>query len=228
VLFPLYVESRATRLDQHHKRQEEYETVIRTSAIQGPTRAVFAVSAAVVILSVCLVSPAEAASKAFTKTDSYCQDKDASGNPVNPCAALVYANGGAYQVKSTVVEARDNSYDTNPACNNVSLYSNNSLNLGDYGVFIVPAPCSYKLTIDINGGDNKGNQVYITPGCQLVLESKGTSLNDNKPHKKSIDWTDGAKTKLAAQGITVSNNDVSDVYWHKAQGQGNKHACKMD
>lgn len=205
--------------------------MIRTTAIPSLTRAVFAAGAVVAIsatLSVDLVSPAEAANKAFTKTDSYCQEKDASGNPVNSCAALVYANGGAYQVKGTTVEVRDNPYDTNPACNNVNLHSSNSLNVGDYGVFIVPAPCRYKLTIDINGGDYKGNQVYITPGCQLVLESKGTSLNDNKPHKKSIDWTDGAKTRLAAQGITVSNDDVSDVYWHNAQGQGNKHACKMD
>lgn len=205
--------------------------MIGTSAIQCLTGTVFTVSTAVLIsagLSVGLVSPAEAANKAFTKTDSYCQEKDSNGNPVNACAALVYANGGAYQVKTTKVEVRDNSYDPNPACKNVNLYSNSSLNAGDYGVFIVPAPCRYKVTIDINGGDNKGNHVYITPGCELVLESKGTSLNDNKPHKKSIEWTDAAKATLDDKGITVSNDDVSDVYWHKAQGQSTKHACQMD
>jgi hypothetical protein len=201
--------------------------VITNTKIQMPVGALFAVSAAVVI-SAGLATPAEAANKAFTKTHSYCQEKDENGNPVNPCAPLVYANGGTYQVKTTTVEERDNTYDTNPACNNVSLYSNNSLNTGDYGVFVVPAPCHYKLTIDINGGDSKGNQVYMTPGCELVLESKGTSLNDNKPHKKSIKWADAARTSLAAKGITVSNDDVSDVYWHQAQGQNSKHACKMD
>jgi hypothetical protein len=201
--------------------------MIRTSAIRNLTRTVFAVSAASVIAAG-LVAPAEAANKAFTKTHSYCQEKDSNGNPVNPCAALVYANGGAYQVKTTTVEVQDNPYDTSPACNSVDMYSNNSLNTGDYGVFIVPAPCRYKLTIDINGGDDKGNHVYITPGCQLVLESKGTSLNDNKPHKKSIGWTDAAKTTLGDKGITVSNDDVSDVYWHQAQAQNSKHACQMD
>lgn len=196
-------------------------------AIRSLARGALAIGAAVV-LSASVATPAMAANKAFQKTNSYCADKDDNGNPKNPCAALVYGNGGAYQVKTTKVEVRDNPYDTNPACNNVNMYSNNSLNSGDYGVFIVPAPCRYKLTIDINGGDNKGNHVYITPGCELVLESKGTSLNNNKPKKKSIKWTDAAKAALSDQGVTVSNSDVSDVYWHNAQGQNTKHACKMD
>ncbi len=200
--------------------------MVRTTAIHGLARTLV-VTGTVTVLLAGLVAPAEAATRRFKKTDSYCKQTDSNGNP-NPCAALVYGNGGAYQVKSTTVEVRDNPYDTNPACNGVNMYSNNSLNTGDYGVFVVPAPCRYKLTIDINGGDNKGNHVYITPGCQLVLESKGTSLNDNKPKKKSIEWTDTAKSSLGKKGISVSNDDVSDVYWHQAQGQNAKHACKMD
>lgn len=188
-----------------------------------------AITLSVVALASAAVSTsALAKSKAFTKTNSYCADNDGDGNPDNPCAALVYANGGAYQVKTTKVEMRDNDYDSNPACDGVSMASNNSLNAGDYGVFIVPAPCRYRLSIDINGGSNKSTHPFVTPGCELVTESKGTSLNDNKPKKKSIQWTDAAKDELAAKGITVSNSDVSDVYWHQAQGQNEKHACKID
>ena len=181
-----------------------------------------------VAASAAVSTNAFAKTKAFTKTNSYCADNNGDGAPDNPCAALVYANGGAYQVKTTKVEMRDNDYDNNPACNGVSMASNNSLNTGDYGVFIVPAPCRYKVTIDINGGSTKGTHPFVTPGCELVLESKGTSLNDNKPKKKKIVWTDAAKDELAAQGITVSDSDVSDVYWHQAQKQNEKHACKID
>jgi hypothetical protein len=200
--------------------------VNRITTIQRMTRTLAAAGTAVAIAFV-VASPAQAATQAFKKTNSYCNETNAKGDP-NPCAALVYGNGGGYQVKTTKVEVRDNPYDTNPACNDVTMYSNNSLNAGDYGVFVVPAPCRYKVTIDINGGDNKGNHVYITPGCQLVLESKGTSLNDNKPKKKSIKWTDEGKKALADQGYTVTNDDVSDKYWHLAQDSSEKHACKMD
>ncbi len=197
-------------------------TAKRNFVTAGVALAVLASASAVVSTS------AFAKTKAFTKTNSYCADNNGDGAPDNPCAALVYANGGSYQVKTTKVEMRDNDYDSDPACNGVDMSSNNSLNEGDYGVFIVPAPCRYKVTIDINGGSTKSTHPFVTPGCELVLESKGTSLNDNKPKKKTIEWTDAAKDELADKGITVSNSDVSDEYWHQAQGQNEKHACKID
>ena len=103
----------------------------------------------------------------------------------------------------------------------------NDLMVGQYGVFVVPAPCEYKVTIKIFGGDTKSNKVFLTPGCAISLESKGTTTENNKPHLHSVRWSDEAKDAYSDKGITVSNSDVSDEYYHRARGSNAKHYCNI-
>ena len=168
-----------------------------------------------------------AATKKFTKTAAYCEGTQPNGNP-NPCGGLGYVNAGGYTVTCTKVESTENPYDNNQACDGISFKMDNNLDIGHYGEYVLPAPCRYSFTMQIDGGDQKGKHLYLTPGCAFAIESKGTTNNDNKPRKRSIKWSDKAKESFAAQGITVTNDDVSDVYWHMAQGQQEKHLCQGD
>ena len=174
--------------------------------------------------------PAEAASKRYTVTAEYCEGKTPAGDP-NPCGALVYADATSnYYVTKVKVEARGTQdWDQNDACAGYSQEQGMDLRVTEYGVWVLPAPCSYKLTIDIGGGDKKSQHVFLTPGCELVLESKGTTLNDNKPKIKQVEWTDQATSQMAKKGITVDKSNVSDQYYHAAIGQaGIVHYCNKD
>jgi hypothetical protein len=184
-------------------------------------------------LSLTVPTDAQAATKRYTNEADYCKGKQENGDP-NPCAALVYADATTnYYVNKIDVEARgeDNQkWDKNPNCLGFTDGNTMDIRANEYGVFIVPAPCSYKLTIHIGGGDTKGQQVFLSPGCELVLESKGTTLNDNNPKVKKVEWTDDAKKLYAAKTppITVSKSDVSDGMFHQAMGGTAKHYCNQD
>lgn len=180
-----------------------------------------------------LPASAEAATKRYTNEADYCQGKQDNGDP-NPCAALVYADATTnYYVNKVTVQARgeDNQkWDKNPNCLGYSSENSMDIRADEYGVFILPAPCSYKLTIHIGGGDSKSQDVFLSPGCELVLESKGTTLNDNTPKVKKVEWTDDAKKLYAAKTppITVSKSDVSDHLFHQALGGSARHYCNKD
>jgi hypothetical protein len=184
-------------------------------------------------LSMTVATDAQAATKRYTNEADYCKGKQENGDP-NPCAALVYADATTnYYVNKVQVEARgaDNQqWDKNPNCLGYSDENIMDIRANEYGVFILPAPCSYKLTIEIGAGDTKGQHIFLTPGCQLVLESKGTTLNDNKPKVSKVEWTDNAKKHYASRTppITVSKSDVSDGMFHAAMGGSAKHYCNTD
>lgn len=182
-----------------------------------------------VALTCMLPGTADAKSKRYTVTADYCKGTQPNGDP-NPCGALVYAEGTTnYYVDKVKVEARGTqSWDDNPNCAGYSGEEGMDLRASEYGVWILPAPCSYKLTIDIGGGDSKGQHVFLSPGCELVLESTGTTLNDNKPKVDKVAWTDEAKDTYARKGITVDKSNVSDQYFHAALGQNLRHYCNKD
>ncbi len=177
-----------------------------------------------------VAGPAEAKSKRFTDTATYCQAKQPNGM-ANPCGALVYANATSnYYVNKVKLKARGTqTWDKNSACADLKMEDTIDLRVSEYGVFIVPAPCSYELTIQIGGGDSRSQDVFMTPGCQLVLESKGTTLNNNKPKVSKVVWTDEGKAAQKAMGNTVDKYNVTDESWHTAVGQaGVKHYCNKD
>jgi hypothetical protein len=188
---------------------------------------------AAIPVSIALPAGAQAATKRYTNEADYCKGKQENGDP-NPCAALVYVDATTnYYVNKVSVQARaeDNqNWDKNSNCLGYSTDNTMDIRADEYGVFILPAPCSYKLTIHIGGGDSKSQHVFLSPGCELVLESKGTTLNDNTPKVKKVEWTDEAKKLYASKTppITVSKSDVSDGMFHHAMGGSAKHYCNKD
>jgi hypothetical protein len=191
---------------------------------------VAAVALGILALGVALHPAPAAASptKNFEKDFSpYCTDKDADGYLKNPCAGVAYGNGGGYTVSKVTLESRSNTVDKNPACVDLKLTGKADLKINQYGVFVVPAPCNYKLTIYIAGGNTKGNHVYLTPGCAMALESKGTTQNNNNPDLKSVNWSDDAKKKFKDKEIDYSGDSVDDALWHQAQGSNEKHYCNL-
>lgn len=161
----------------------------------------------------------------WEETHKYCEKKPDGTR--NPCGAIGLGNGGGYNVARVEVESRDNEWDDYPQCSGVSMSDANDLSLNQYGVFIVPAPCAYKVTIKIAAGDTKSNKVLLTPGCALGLKADGTTTQNNKPRLHSVKWTDEAKAQYAKKGVTVSNDDVSDLYFHAATGSSAKHYCNL-
>lgn len=189
--------------------------------LQGLT----ATTAAVVLaLGLTHTIPAEAKSKRYTVEAEYCKGVQKDGSP-NPCAALVYGVGTSnYYVTKVNVEAKGTQqWDTNTNCENYTVEQDMDLRVTEYGVFVVPAPCSYKLTIKIGGGDSKGQSVFMSPGCELVLISTGTSLNNNKPKIDKVKWTDKAKKMMPTDGLSVS-----DSLFHQKLGQSKVHYCNKD
>lgn len=172
-----------------------------------------------------------AKSKRYTNTDEYCEG-ETNGKP-NPCGALVIADATTnYYINKVDVNARGTqSWDNNSNCTGVTSSNTMDLRASEYGVFILPAPCSYKLEIHIGGGDTKHQDVFLTPGCEIVLQAKGTTLSDNKPKVDKIVWTDEAKEALG-----VTNSDpVDDRRYHQAlaaagvpEQAGVVHYCNKD
>lgn len=203
-------------------------SVTRTKGLNSTLAAMITL---VAIAAMTATTPVLAKSKRYTVTADYCKETQPDGSP-NPCAALVYGVGSVgYYVTKVTVNARgdDNQIsDFNTHCEGWKVEQDMDLRTSEYGVWIVPAPCSYKLEMKIGGGDEKGQHVFLSPGCELALESGGTTLNDNKPKLKKVVWTDDAKTEMAAKGITVDNSDVSDQYYQAALGQNVKHYCNKD
>ncbi len=195
--------------------------------------AIFPVIVALLALSVATSWPthAQAQTKRYTDEAEYCKGTLPNGDP-NPCAALVYADGTTnYYVNSVTVEARgqaNQQWDVNQNCLNFKTNNTMDIRAAEYGVFVLPAPCSYKLTIKIGAGDTKSQHVFLSPGCELVLESTGTTLNDNTPKVDKVVWTDQASQALQAKGITVSKADVSDRYYHAARQEQKVHYCNKD
>src|SRR5690606_30147613 len=113
------------------------------------------------------VVPASAASgtEVWREVNSYCKEKPDGSH--NPCGAVAYGNGGGYAVAKVTVESRDNDWDSYPQCKDVSMSNSNDLTAGQYGVFVLPAPCEYKVTIKILAGDTKSNKLFLTPGCAI-------------------------------------------------------------
>ena len=140
-------------------------------------------------------------------------------------------NGGAYIVWRVEVEALGQDkqkWDKNPACENLHLWDRTHLYETQYGVFHVPAPCSYRLTIHIEAGATTSNHVFVSPGCAITYKSGGTSYDHDTPRVKAVKWADGAKEKIIDKGYDPATLPVSDMSFHKTLGESVIHYCNKD
>lgn len=133
-------------------------------------------------------------------TFEYCYDADAL------CGVVVYVNEGAYVVSSVHLSAKDaddepDGATINPACDGISKNMSDDLDVDQSVSFTAPASCGYKIKIEIEAGNGKDKNVYLTPGCIAEMSTDGTTLNN--------DWSK-VKTSTMSDSVTV-NDDGTPV-----------------
>lgn len=116
---------------------------------------------------------AHAASEVERYTHSSCDDEGAS------CGVIVMGNGGGYILEWVEVKAHTAQPSNAPSgCSNVGKKIGEDVDLNQYVTFIVPASCSYKLKLKIKSANQKDKNIYLTPGCQVIAEVKGTATDN--------------------------------------------------
>ena len=132
-----------------------------------------------------------------------CVVSDSNPNPA--CGAIVYANGGAYIVNPVRIKAKTDQPSgptINGACLGVDYKYTKDILVGQYVTFVVPADCAFRLAIVIVAGTKKDKNLFLVPGCQIVAETVGTTLN-NKWKNLQVDWTKKAKENAKEKGVTL-------------------------
>jgi hypothetical protein len=187
---------------------------------------------------------------ALCPNDSFCPDGTTTCSPAGgtpdecsgigdgtcsgpSCGGIVYGNSGAYVVGKVEVTALGQDkqlWDNNPNCEDLHLANGTDLAVGEFGVFEVPAPCSYRLTIHIAAGSTTNKHVFVTPGCQILLISKGSTYNGNQPKFDSAKWAKAAADQLREKWphIKPSRIPVTDKKWHEKLNETEKHYCNKD
>lgn len=156
------------------------------------------------------VSPvANASSEAARYTHPDCKGENVA------CGVIVMGNAGAFVVDWVSVNARDSQPDqnnTHPSCANAGHKFDRNLEVSEYDTFILPASCAYKLKIKILSANNKDQNLFLTPGCQIVTTVKGTTssnswkgnkvtaLNDQVPVNKDKAPVNASGYKCGKQG----------------------------
>jgi len=160
---------------------------------------------AVTLAAVCATAPlvsqnALAAKQRNSYTDPACSSADAV------CGAIIYGNAGGYTVDSVHVQAKGtqpSGVQVHPQCAGVDTAFKDSLNVGQYDLFILPANCAYHLKIKIVAGNKKDRNLFLTPGCQIETKTDGTTTI-NEWHM-NVKWTD--KAKQQGMSGTVQDKD---------------------
>jgi len=145
---------------------------------------------------------ASAATERNTYTADYCNDDGAK------CGAIIYGVAGGYAVKKVRVHARSEQPSgvmTNPKCAGFDEKFTDSLNINQYDLFVVPAPCAYDIEIQIAGGKSKSRNQYLTVGCQIETKTDGTTLQ-NEWHQSSS-WTKKALDAKLPEQMGLTKND---------------------
>jgi len=157
------------------------------------------------------VAPAHAASSQQSRwTHSSCEGANAI------CGVLVIANGGAFTLDWTSVTARGDQPGgeaTHPNCPGLDKKIKDDVPGGNYNTFVIPASCAYKLKIKILGGNGKDQNLYLTPGCQLIATVKG-DLNSNS-------WKSNKAEPLNENVPTTKDGHPIDALGYKCGKQSN-------
>lgn len=101
-------------------------------------------------------------------------------NPV--CGVIVIGNAGSYTLEWTSLTARGDQPGgaaTHPDCPSVDKKIDDDVWQGSYNTFVVPASCAYKLQIKIKAANKKDQNLYLTPGCKIVTQVKGTTASNS-------------------------------------------------
>jgi len=125
-----------------------------------------------------MLSPSYAASSMESEyIDKNCQDPKTA-----ICGAIIVGNAGSFTLDWVSVKARDtqpNALSIHPNCPGTSKKFDRNVPGANYNKYVVPASCAYKVTVKILSGNKKDQNLYLTPGCKIVVKVKG-DLNSNK------------------------------------------------
>ncbi len=160
---------------------------------------------AIVALTILGLSTAAQAqgTEIYRITNPACKVTDSNPNPA--CGGIVYANEGAYIVKSVELNAKGDQpsgVPINPACAGMDKKFTKNVLYGQYETFVVPADCAYHLKINIESGPKKDQNYFLVPGCQIIGSTDGTVISNSWKHT-DVDWTDAAKERAKESGTTL-------------------------
>ncbi|NQY39808.1 MAG: hypothetical protein HRT80_06880 [Henriciella sp.] len=152
-----------------------------------------AMLATTIVTALSPMSPAQAG-----ETTRYKHHSCDGANAV--CGVIVVGNAGSYTLEWTSLTARDDQPGgpaTHPECPSVDKKIDDDVWSGSYNTFIVPASCAYKLKLKIKAANKKDQNLYLTPGCKIVTQVKGTTAsnswkgNDVEPLNDSVPTVNG-------------------------------------
>ncbi|MCR9269675.1 MAG: hypothetical protein ACX94B_14385 [Henriciella sp.] len=126
------------------------------------------------------------------------------------CGVIVMGAAGAYTLDWVSVTARDSqpdSQETHPSCSTAGKKLDRNVPAGNYDTFIMPASCAYTLKVGILAGNNKDQNLFLTPGCQIIARVDGTVVNNS--------WKSNKVSTLSEQVPTNSSGKPIDRGGHK-------------
>lgn len=165
----------------------------------------FALASALILTSVSTNVAHAASSEESRYVHPACEDTATA-----MCGVIVYAVAGAYTVDWVQLKAKGSqpdSTDTHPACKGVERKLDRDTPAGNYDTFIVPASCAYAIDIQILTGKRKDINLFLTPGCQIIAKTDGTT--------QSNQWNTLEISTLSDQAPTNANGKPIDRSGHK-------------
>lgn len=96
------------------------------------------------------------------------------------CGVIVMGNGGAYTLDWVELDAHSSQPSNAPdTCSDIDQKLTRDVPSGNYDTFVVPASCSYKLKLKILSGNSKDQNLFLTPGCQIIAKVAGTTSSNS-------------------------------------------------
>ena len=172
-------------------------------------KASFAILSSAMIAGITSLAPAHAAKENKRYTHSACEGANAV------CGVIVMGNAGSYTVDWVSLHARDSQPGgdaTHPKCSDVDKKFDSDVLQSEYDTFVVPASCAYRLKLTIHSANSKDQNLYLTPGCQIVTSVKGTTAANS--------WKGNDVTAMNPNAPTNADGVPVDQNGHKCGKQG--------
>ncbi len=139
--------------------------------------AVWPLLAGSLLIDSSILSPSFAASSMESEyIDKNCQDPKTA-----ICGAIIVGNAGSFTLDWVSVKARDtqpNTFNIHEKCLGTSKKFDRNVPGANYNKYVVPASCAYTVTVKILSGNKKDQNLYLTPGCMILVKVKGDLVSN--------------------------------------------------
>ncbi len=119
------------------------------------------------------------------------------------CGAIIVGNAGSFTLDWVSVKARDSQPSVptiHESCPGTSKKFDRNVPGANYNKYVVPASCAYKVTVKILSGNKKDQNLYLTPGCQIIVKVKG-DLRSNKLTVEASKISDQTPTNSSGKPV---------------------------